>query len=1363
MASENLKVDENNKPVIGLVTDDSSQEIRMGRIDDTTKALKVMVIGGTSGGTVWGSITGLISNQSDLQDALDAKQDFIASGTSEEYIRGDGTLATFPSETTLAWGNITGTLSNQTDLQTALNAKQATGNYITALTGDVTASGPGSVASTIASNAVTTSKILNSNVTLAKIENIADSTFLGNNSGGASAPIALTIAQSKTLLNLSGTNTGDQTITLTGDVTGTGTGSFATAIGAGKVTNTMLLGAIASSKLIGTDIDTVGTVTTGTWNGSVVGVTYGGTGSSTASGARTNLGLAIGTDVQAYNAGLAQIAGLADPNADRILFWDDSTGSYSYLTAGSGLSISGTTLTALGAVTSVSANNGSLTISPTTGNVLAEVNLAHNYVWGGTHEFNSTAQFDGATSFTSTVSFTSLPTSSDTVTASNELTTKEYVDTLAQGLQFKGSVTAATTTTLPANTYNNGTLGVGATLTGNANGALSAQDGITLTVGQTLLVKNEATPANNGPYTLTQVGTGGTPYILTRFTNYDVLLEATQGSFVAVLTGTTQGNTIWAQNSVDVVTMGTSDITFSQLSAPTVFTASLGVKKVGIDFEADLSASGAITLSGNSMQVATDGSSIEISSNALRVKASGITNAMLAGSIADTKLSTITTAGKVSGAAFTSLSSIPSGAGLIPTDNLGTGTANSGTFLAGDQTYKAIDLTGLIVGPGSATDSAVVTWDGVSGQLVKNTDLIYSGSSLAISGAGTFSSGGNTTFTSGGSVSLYASITAATTTSNGYLTEIVGGQGGADSGIGGDITITGGFAPGGIGGSVTLIQGLGNSGEGTINFATFSGGGVQFNLSELSGLYGFTFPDGGGRFAVSNASNAWEVDVKQTFAPGATYSGLNVGSYAGEPSTLSNGDIFYDSSVDKFKVQQNGATATLLTDSDAGGLDTELQYNNNGAFGGITGATYNGSNLDVLDSVFRIKDNVDPTKIAVFQASSISGSTTRTMTIPNLSGTIALTDAVNVWGDGIKQTFNPDGTNAGINVGAHTADPSALSNADIWYNSTSNQLKAQINGSTIVIGPSTGDVVGPGSSTDNAIARFDSTTGKLIQNSGVIISDANAVTGVTALTVDNLNLDLNTLSSTDTNGNIILDPNGTGLIAMRNATGFDALINTTNLTANRTYTAPNATGTLAVSASGNIALSAVGNITFTGTLPVANGGTGQTTMSSTLTKFTQTSSVTVSNTIVDTTVIGTGVGSMVFAANSLTAGKVVRVNIKGVYSRVSGSLGFILKLGVTTLIAYSGFSSTQTDQPFDLTYLITCRTTGVSGTIIPSGFINWYVPSEQSGVVHQMFNTTTAITKNTTLSNTLDVLAGFTIANSGNSITVTQVTVETLN
>lgn len=73
-------------------------------------------------------------------------------------------------------------------------------------------------------------------------------------------------------------------------------------------------------------------------------------------------------------------------------------------------------------------------------------------------------------------------------------------------------------------------------------------------------------------------------------------------------------------------------------------------------------------------------------------------------------------------------------------------------------------------------------------------------------------------------------------------------------------------------------------------------------------------------------------------------------------------------------------------------------------------------------------------------------------------------------------------------------------------------------------------VVGPASATDNALARFDLTTGKLIQNGVVTESDAGALAGITQLDVDNLRLDGNTISSTNTNGNIELVPNGTGLI-----------------------------------------------------------------------------------------------------------------------------------------------------------------------------------------------------------------------------------------
>ena len=66
--------------------------------------------------------------------------------------------------------------------------------------------------------------------------------------------------------------------------------------------------ATLASSVVTSSLTSVGTIATGTWQGTAVGVLYGGTGSTTASGARTALGLAIGTDVQAYSSQLAALA-----------------------------------------------------------------------------------------------------------------------------------------------------------------------------------------------------------------------------------------------------------------------------------------------------------------------------------------------------------------------------------------------------------------------------------------------------------------------------------------------------------------------------------------------------------------------------------------------------------------------------------------------------------------------------------------------------------------------------------------------------------------------------------------------------------------------------------------------------------------------------------------------------------------------------------------------------------------------------------------------------------------------------------------------------------------------------------------------
>lgn len=80
-------------------------------------------------------------------------------------------------------------------------------------------------------------------------------------------------------------------------------------------------------------------------------------------------------------------------------------------------------------------------------------------------------------------------------------------------------------------------------------------------------------------------------------------------------------------------------------------------------------------------------------------------------------------------------------------------------------------------------------------------------------------------------------------------------------------------------------------------------------------------------------------------------------------------------------------------------------------------------------------------------------------------------------------------------------------------------------------------ITNAGSSVDNHIATFDSTSGKLIQdNSTAVLSDAGGLSGLTQFDVDNIRLDGNTISTTNANGDLTLDMNGTGSVILTDLT-----------------------------------------------------------------------------------------------------------------------------------------------------------------------------------------------------------------------------------
>ena len=197
------------------------------------------------------------------------------------------------------------------------------------------------------------------------------------------------------------------------------------------------------------------------------------------------------------------------------------------------------------------------------------------------------------------------------------LATKEYVDATSQGLDVKEGVKVATTAPLGAYTYNNGTAGVGATLTFAS--AITTIDGIALVDGDRILVKNEPTAGGFDAYNGIYVRTSST--VFTRAIDADTSTDLAGGTFVFVSQGTLNGDNGYVFTHDGLPTIGATLLPVSQFSGAGQVIAGAALSKIG-----------------NQLDVEVDNASIEVAADKLQVKALGITNSMLAGSIATSKL-----------------------------------------------------------------------------------------------------------------------------------------------------------------------------------------------------------------------------------------------------------------------------------------------------------------------------------------------------------------------------------------------------------------------------------------------------------------------------------------------------------------------------------------------------------------------------------------------------------------------------------------------------------------------------------------------------------------------------------------------------
>ena len=194
-------------------------------------------------------------------------------------------------------------------------------------------------------------------------------------------------------------------------------------------------------------------------------------------------------------------------------------------------------------------------------------------------------------------------------TSALQAATKQYVDTIAAaGLHYHDPVRVESPTALNA-TYNNGTAGVGATLTNAGTQAALVIDGVTVSTSDRVLIYTQANAAHNGVYTVTDTGSVSTNWVLTRATDADSYGPSDpdslgQGDAFFVLEGNTGAGELYVMNTEGTITFGTTNITFTQIASTAVYSAGNGLTLTGTTFA--VGAGTGVTVNANDVSIGQD-------------------------------------------------------------------------------------------------------------------------------------------------------------------------------------------------------------------------------------------------------------------------------------------------------------------------------------------------------------------------------------------------------------------------------------------------------------------------------------------------------------------------------------------------------------------------------------------------------------------------------------------------------------------------------------------------------------------------------------------------------------------------------------
>ena len=501
--------------------------------------------------------------------------------------------------------------------------------------------------------------------------------------------------------------------------------------------------------------------------------------------------------------------------------------------------------------------------------------------------------------------------------------TKQYVDTIAAaGIHYHDPVRVESPTNLNA-TYDNGTAGVGATLTNAGTQAAITIDGVALSSADRVLVYNQTNAAHNGIYTVTTVGSGSTNWVLTRATDADSYGVSDPNAFgegdaFFVKEGATGAGELYVMNTSGTITFGTTNITFTVIAETAVYSAGNGVTLTGTTFSAD--AGTGVTVDGSGINI---GQAVETTSdvtfNSVAAALTGNVTGNVSGDVtgnADTATA-LETARNIGGVSFDGTASI-SLPGVNTAGNQDT-TGNAATATAWE-TGRTISLTGDVTG--SVT--------GVNGSGNASIATTIAANSVALS-----------TDTTGNYVQSVAS--------GNYITGGAAGSEGAALTIGVDAT------PTNTASKVVARDASGNFSAGTItaalsgNASTASTLATARNIAVSGAVTGNANFDGSGNISIATTA---------TSDPTVTLTGAVTGS--GTMTNLGNVSIATTATADP----------TLTLSGDASGSAT---------FTNLGNATLSVTVAD--DSHNHVISNVDGLQTALnakYDASNPSGYTTYT-------------------------------------------------------------------------------------------------------------------------------------------------------------------------------------------------------------------------------------------------------------------------------------------------------------------------------------------------------------------------------------------------